>query len=304
MQIHMDPEREFPLVLGTAQLGMPYGIRNKDGQPDQERANDIIMEAWERGIRQFDTAQGYGVSEDVLGKALDRLGYSEEALVISKFDPNVDHLDAKAMAHALNRSLERLRVPALLGIMLHREGMLSLWNNGLGEILKGFVASGKVMHAGVSLYSPHKALDALNIEDIHMLQVPANILDRRFEKAGVFDVADEKKKKVYLRSVFLQGLILMTGEEIPPRMEFARPVIEQIEALAHQMGLERDELALAYVRQKMLRAFVIFGAESPEQVRRSIECWEKNVQRDIVSPVEKRFTDVDRVIVRPDLWPQ
>ncbi|MFX0200477.1 MAG: aldo/keto reductase, partial [Candidatus Hodarchaeota archaeon] len=128
--------------------------------------------------------------------------------------------------------------------------------------------------------------------------------DRRFEKAGVFELANKKKKRVYLRSVFLQGLILMRGEEIPQKMEFARPVIEHIEALADQMGLERDELALAYIRQKMLRAFVIFGAESPEQVRRSIECWEKKVQHDIVSPVEKRFTDVDRVIVRPDLWPQ
>jgi len=216
----------------------------------------------------------------------------------------VDHLDAKAMAHALDKSLERLRVPALFGMMLHREDMLSLWDDGLGKILKDFVASGKVRHAGVSLYSPRKALDALNIEDIDMLQVPVNILDRRFEKAGVFDLTDEKKKRVYLRSVFLQGLILMRGEEIPPRMEFVRPVIEQIEALSHHMGLERDELALAYVRQKMLRAFVVFGAESPEQVRRSIECWEKNVQRDIVSPVEKRFTRVDRVIVRPDLWPQ
>jgi aryl-alcohol dehydrogenase-like predicted oxidoreductase len=300
----MDPEREFPLVLGTAQLGMPYGIGNKDGQPDQERANDIIMEAWERGIRQFDTAQGYGVSEHVLGKAFNRLGYSEEALVISKFDPNVDHLDAKAMIQALNKSLERLRVPALFGMMLHREDMLSLWNNGLGKILKGFVASGKVKHTGVSLYSPHKALDALDMEDIDMLQVPVNILDRRFEKAGVFELAVERTKRVYLRSVFLQGLILMGSEKIPEQMRFTRPVIEEIEALAHQMGLERDELALGYIRQKMPRAFVIFGAESPEQVRRSIECWEKNVQQDIVSSVEERFTNVEQVIIRPDLWPQ
>lgn len=300
----MDSERKLPLVLGTAQLGMPYGIANKNGQPDQERANDIIKEAWERGIRQYDTAQGYGVSEEVLGKAFDRLGYSEEALVISKFDPNLDHLDAKAMSWALDKSLARLRVPALLGMMLHREDMFCVWNNGLGKIFKGFVESGKVKHIGVSLYTPDKALDAIDIEGIDMLQVPVNILDRRFEKAGVFKLANEKKKRLYLRSVFLQGLILMEYEEIPERMEFARPVIEQIEALADHMGLKRDELALGYIRQKMPRAFVIFGAESPEQVRRSIECWEKNMQQDIVAPVEKRFTDVDRVIVRPDLWPQ
>ncbi len=300
----MDSEREFSLLLGTAQLGMPYGIANKDGQPDQQRVNDLIREAWERGIRQFDTAQGYGVSEEVLGKAFHQLGYSEEALVITKFDPSVDHLDAKAMSRALDKSLQRLRVPALFGMMLHREDMLGLWDNGLGKILMGFVAMGKVKHTGVSLYSPDKALDALDIEDIDMVQIPVNILDRRFEKAGVFELADEKKKRLYLRSVFLQGLILMSGEEIPERMKFTRPVIEQIGALADQMGLRRDELALGYLRQKMPRAYVIFGAESPKQVRRTIECWEKKIQQDIVTSVEHEFVNVDQAIVRPDLWPQ
>ena len=171
-------------------------------------------------------------------------------------------------------------------------------------LLKGFVASGKVKHTGVSLYSPDKALDALDIEDIEMIQIPVNILDRRFEKAGVFELADEKKKRLYLRSVFLQGLILMRGEEIPAKMKFTRPVIEQIGALADQMGLKRDELALGYLRQKMPRAYVIFGAESPEQVRRTIECWEKNIQQDIVTSVEHEFVNVDQSIVRPDLWPQ
>jgi len=53
------------LVLGTAQLGLPYGIANQTGQPDQVVATAIIREAWNQGIREFDTAQGYGDSEQV-----------------------------------------------------------------------------------------------------------------------------------------------------------------------------------------------------------------------------------------------
>jgi aryl-alcohol dehydrogenase-like predicted oxidoreductase len=284
---------------------MPYGIANKNGQPDQGRANEIIREAWESGIRQFDTAQAYGVSERVLGRALEQWGYSsEEALVISKFDPNLDHLDARAMSQALDKSLERLRVPTLFGMMLHREEMLALWNDGLGKILRGFIDSGKVRHIGVSVYSPDKALYALTIEGIDMLQIPVNILDRRFAKAGVFDLANEKKKDLYLRSVFLQGLILMKDEEIPEKMAFARDVIKQIEALADHIGYRRDELALGYVKQKMPKAQVIFGAESSEQVRRNVACWGKSVKQNLVALVEDKFNEVDENIIRPDLWPQ
>ena len=109
------------LVLGTAQLGLPYGIANQTGQPDQNIATAIIHEAWKNGIREFDTAQAYGNSEQALGKALGELGISSEAKIITKLHPNLDHLDASVLSNTLNQSLERLGVSSLFGIMLHRE---------------------------------------------------------------------------------------------------------------------------------------------------------------------------------------
>ncbi|MBT5306663.1 MAG: aldo/keto reductase, partial [Candidatus Scalindua sp.] len=200
----------YLLVLGTAQLGFNYGIANagKTEQPTQTTANAIVQEAWENGIREFDTAQGYGKSEQALGEALSKLGVSAEALVISKFDPALDHLDRNVLSNAVGESLSRLGVPSLYGMMLHKEKMLSAWDNGLSKIFHTFVVSGKIKHIGISVYSPEKAIQALNTDGIDMVQLPTNILDRRFETAGVFQLAEEKKKKIYIRSVFLQGLIL------------------------------------------------------------------------------------------------
>jgi len=64
------------LVLNTAQLGLIYGIANQTGQPDRVITTAIIREACDQGIREFDTAQGYGTIEEVLGKALYELGVS------------------------------------------------------------------------------------------------------------------------------------------------------------------------------------------------------------------------------------
>ena len=46
------------LVLGTAQLGMDYGIANITGQPVYNTARSIVQEAWESGICEFHTGPG------------------------------------------------------------------------------------------------------------------------------------------------------------------------------------------------------------------------------------------------------
>ncbi len=156
-----ESKTESRLVLGTAQLGMPYGIANSTGKPDFETAVSLIKTAWEHGIREFDTAQAYGESEAVLGRALSSLGISNEARIITKLDPKLEPQQGHNIKRAINRSLERLQIPSLYGLMLHREEWLDYLNNGLEKTLRDLVLDGTVQHLGVSLYTPVKALQAL-----------------------------------------------------------------------------------------------------------------------------------------------
>lgn len=290
------------LVLGTAQLGLPYGIANQTGQPDQNIATAIIHEAWKNGIREFDTAQAYGNSEQVLGKALGELGISSEAKIITKFDPGLDHLNAKIMSRALHRSLQQLGVSSLFGIILHREEMLSLWDKGLAEVIYNLVSSGKVKKIGASVYTPDRAIEALSADGIDIVQLPTNILDRRFESARAFQLADKKKKQIYIRSVFLQGLLLMEPDEIPAKMAFCRPVLEKLESLSNNFGLSRQEIALGYIKSEMPNAYVIFGAETPEQVRENLMVWKKEIPKSLCNQVRTIFANVNEQIINPVLW--
>ncbi len=290
------------LVLGTAQLGFPYGIANAKGQPDQKTVTDIIQKAWDNGIREFDTAQDYGASEKVLGIAFAKIGILEEAGVISKINPELDHCNLLTMSKALDESQKKLGVPCLSGLMLHKEDMLCQWSNGLGDILRGFVAAGKVKKIGVSVYSPEKALEALRMEGTDMIQIPSNILDRRFERAKVFQVAAEKKKQVYIRSVFLQGLILMDSKDLPAHMSFAGPVLDKIKSLSRDMSLTRHELALGYLKERFPEAKLIIGVETPEQVIENVMSWKRKTAVDLIPLVSKYFDQVDEKILNPSLW--
>ena len=134
--------------------------------------------------------------------------------------------------------------------------------------------------------------------------MPANILDRRFEKAGIFDLAQEKKKMIYIRSIFLQGLIFIDPDDIPKKMKFVRPVIRSVQMLAEQFGMNRDELALGYIKQKIPWAKVIVGAETPVQIRNNIASWERPIHPDLVNCVENKFCQVNKLVTRPEFWPK
>ena len=66
-------------ILGTAQFGLNYGISNNTGQIKENEVKKIIHYCNEVGITNFDTAQAYGNSEEILGSIL-----NENAAITTK----------------------------------------------------------------------------------------------------------------------------------------------------------------------------------------------------------------------------
>lgn len=290
------------LVLGTAQLGMSYGIANKIGKPDVESARAIVETAWNAGICEYDTAQAYGDSEKVLGAVLSELKISDRVKVISKLDPKMDHRNDKNIFESVEMSMNRLGISRLHGILLHNEDHVNFLESGLEDTLERLLSTGIVEKIGVSVYSPEKAMRALSSDVVDMVQVPANIFDQRFEKAGVFACAAAKGKRVYVRSVFLQGLLLMKPEEIPESMNRARKSVDIISRMSDELGVSRQEMALGYVKLKYPSARVLFGAETSEQVKENCISWAKEMPESFLTKAEAAFGDIDEEIISPNLW--
>lgn len=292
------------LVLGTAQLGMPYGIANRTGQPGKSAAESIVASAWEGGVREFDTAQTYGESEIVLGNALKSLGIKHQAKVISKFRPGIDHQHPADLRRALEQTIARLNIAKLHAIMIHSEQMLDIWDTGLGETLHTFIDEGLVERIGISVYTPRNAIRALKKEGVSVLQIPGNLLDRRFEKEGVFEKAQRRGKQIYLRSVFLQGLLLMNVRELTGSMAFALPVIDRLINFSKETGYSVKQLALGYVRSVYPSPKVIFGCETAQQVLENFELWQKELPVEIIGRIQEEFHNIPETILNPSLWVQ
>ncbi|MDO8435348.1 MAG: aldo/keto reductase [bacterium] len=292
----------LPLVLGTAQLGTPYGVANQQGQPNPQTAYRIVETAWSCGIREFDTAQTYGTSETVLGNALRLIGVQAEARIITKTDPALDHTDASVMRTAVAGSLERLSISCLSALLVRRACM-EAWHKGLYEILRECQESGMVERVGVSVYTPDEALEALACEGVDIVELPTNVLDRRFERAGVFERAHAVGKMVYIRSVFLQGLLLLDPKELATHLHFAQSSLEEFATCARELAMTQHELALAYIKTQFPEAHVIVGAELPEQVEETARVWGCAPSLQAVQRIQEVFAAVDERILDPTQWP-
>ncbi len=55
------------IILGTAQLGLKYGINNKTGKPSIDASVEILNAAFDNGVRYLDTAEAYGNAQEIIG---------------------------------------------------------------------------------------------------------------------------------------------------------------------------------------------------------------------------------------------
>jgi len=252
------------IVLGTAQLGMHYGIANVRGKPIETEVLEIVKAAWKSGIRFFDTAQAYGDSEKVLGYALGYLGFVDETKVVSKLSPRVDLQNRVAVSEAVEESRRNLGVQTMWGMLLHRAEMLDVWDRGLGDALLESRNRHAVKHLGVSVYTIDEARRALEHPEIDVIQIPCNAWDQRMSTSGILALAERLDKLCFVRSIYLQGLLTMQPEDVAKRLPQARVAAERWHEISKKHNLVPVELAMRFALS--LRLPLVVGMESVEQV--------------------------------------
>ncbi len=291
------------LILGTAQLGLSYGIANRNGKPDQQMADTIIHTAWNHGITVFDTAQGYGNSEQVLGQALLDCRASEQAQVITKLSPLLPTSSAE-IETSLKSSRQNLHVSRFFCVMLHREENLPLLDDYVGDTLSEQRQLNFLEHIGISVYSPEKALEALHHPLVDVVQIPGSLFDRRFDDAGVFALAHEKGKSLHVRSVLLQGVLLISPRQLPPCLQELESALTAFQQLCATERMNPVHAALLWMHQKYPDTSLLFGAETAQQVRENLDrsVWQKGLSRIFFEQLDGIIPPQKQKLLNPVFW--
>src|SRR5437867_3499371 len=178
------------IVLGTVQLGIPYGRRRHDPPMPPQTAAAILAAAWDLGIRTFDTAEAYGEAPGRLAAWLDGHGVRGEAHIVTK----VRLGDTKPVTTAVAGAIARFRGCASLTLLTHGAVADAEWSPFVGACEE------RGGEAGQSVYTPDDVRAALPLRGLRRLQAPGNVFDLRALTArGCASVPLD------VRSVFLQG---------------------------------------------------------------------------------------------------
>ncbi len=297
-----DPRR---LTLGSAQWGMPYGIANRDGEPDAIEIDTMLARAKEAGVSTIDTARAYGESEARIGRA-DAAEHGWR--IITKLDPEVHHQGLgiaetlERVSKSLEASRQALNTDGLPALMLHRFAHRHACG---GRLWRGLLAereNGRIGTLGVSAATPEEAWAALEDPDIEILQVASSLLDLRLYRQGFFPRARELGRTVYVRSIFLQGVAHLDPESLPSTLGELVAPMKIIQACASRLDVPTHALFLAFARE-LPRAHPILGCETDAQLETLLDDWASDqIDAATISLLVDSLPTLEADAVDPSRW--
>lgn len=203
------------IILGGAQLGLNYGISNHIGKTQISEVKRISEISKRIQISSIDTASNYGDSEKVIGNY-----FSKDLNIITKISlENICKNQSQASDYIKNNvetSLKNLKIDKLYGLLLHNTEYLEkdsgdlIWNT-----IVDLKNEGIIQNIGYSIYAPEE-LDKFFISyKPDIVQAPLNIFDQRLKDSGWLSKLKKSNAEIHVRSIFMQGLLLMHNNERP-----------------------------------------------------------------------------------------
>jgi len=242
------------LVLGTANFGSNYG------HFDSHKIDEIEIErmlAWASGkITELDTALDYpGSHQSIAMKAQDFKITTK--LNLKKVTDEEDLLRA---IRDIRASLKTCTIQRLLVRPSNEKTELV---EGCLSILNELHEEGVIESIGASIYeiSELKQLQEMNMR-IDVLQVPANLANREFDDLVKSGNLELNQYKTYVRSIFLQGILLKSIDDLPRKMSGLHKLILTINDEAKKLGAKPVEVCMAYAKQIQWATGIIIGARN------------------------------------------
>ena len=244
-----------PYALGTLMFATTMG----NVPADSAR---IIHKALDAGINVVDTADAYGDSEEVVGKALE--GRRDDVVLATKFgrpigqDPNRQGASRRWIVAAVEGSLRRLRTDHIDLYQLHRPDPDTDIEETLAA-LTDLIRSGKVRAIGASQTPAADIVEAQWVAErrglarFHTEQPAYSILSRGVERE-ILPTVQRHGMGSLVWGPLAQGLLTGRNPGDLRRAGLARHlsdarrlgVVEQLQPLAADAGLPMTHLAMAF----------------------------------------------------------
>ncbi|KAL0477685.1 acetate reductase vrdA [Acrasis kona] len=296
---------------------------------DNDQAFEIIKKAWESGINFFDTANVYsnGDSERVLGDAIKKLNIPRDQIVLAtkcyglmrgtdqpllaggtvtedKIDTVTKRgLSRKSILDAVNASLERLQVDYIDLYQIHRWDYDTPIEETM-ETLNDLVRSGKVRYIGASSMYAWQFAKAQHIADkkgwakFVSMQDLYNLTYREEEREMIPLCLDQGVGLIPWSPLAGGALVrednttrsdAKMGELGFMGTEAEKKIVDKVKEVASNKGVERAQVALAWVLSKKAVTSPIVGVSKMYQLEQALGAFKVKLTDDEIKSLEEIY---------------
>lgn len=289
------------IILGTAQLGMPYGLGKwNQGLMPEADAFAILDAAWERGIHTLDTSPDYGIAEARIYKYMKK-NPSKHFHIISKIK-KIQKCNATYNLEEWhkNQQFTELNNCESLSILLHKEA--DIYEEKIVDQLNLFAKRENLLMWGVSVYETRPALRSTEIDGCSIVQFPFSALDQSFGKSGIIENLSNQKKICLARSVFLQGLLQKSEKCFSGLDNEIVSLISELRNFLVRENISVNEFAIEIASREHGVDNLVLGADTAKQV----SSWGTNTATgkilDNSAELLQKLRQLSSSKLKPQLW--
>lgn len=240
------------IILGTAQFSDNYGMYNCS-KPLTEKFQ-ILDKVIHYNCHGIDTALDYDKSQTNIGNWLSKNQYNTK--IYSKIK---GARDINQMYLSFEKCLKQLKIDKLEGLLFHNQDD---WQYDETKILaKNLLKSNKVGSIGLSIYDEYAIPD----NRINFLQIPGNLFNQKILKSKKLHKFINGGGLIHVRSIFIQGLLLMDLEKIPSNLKKLYQPLQEFHLLCKKTNHDPITIATNFIKEFLPSFKLVIGVDSPTQ---------------------------------------
>jgi aryl-alcohol dehydrogenase-like predicted oxidoreductase len=280
------------------------------GGTDEKESIRTIHSALDIGINLIDTAPvyGFGVSEEIVGKAIEERGHRERVFIATKVglewhNGSVSRNSSqRRIRQEVQDSLRRLRTDYIDIYQVHWPD-LAVPIEETARAMQALLQEGLIRAIGVSNYSAEQMNQFMSVCKLNTVQPPYNLFERQIDR-DVLPYVLDKKLSAFAYGPLCRGLLTgtlrsdtnFTGDDLrqsdpkfqPPRFAQYLDAVQRLDDLARKRyGKSVMDLAVRWVLDTPGITAALWGARHPSELEAVKSVLDWNFDADTRSAIDQ-----------------
>jgi aryl-alcohol dehydrogenase-like predicted oxidoreductase len=281
------------LAIGGVQFGKNYGL--VDGKKiknyEFKKIEKLILRS---DIKFIDTSINYGSSEKIIGSSnFNKLNIITKIKLPEK-NINID----KWVEKKIRSSLTKLKINKIYGVLIHDyKDLFGIRGKKFLKYLYHLKDKKIIQKIGVTVYAPSDLKKIWSFWKPEIVQVPLNILDQRFLKSRWIATLKKFKILIFVRSCFLQGLLLSDYRSNPRFRKFYK-ILDKFNNWCKLNEISRLQACVDFLKIKKNIDYLVVGFNNYYQFDEIL----KSFKNKKITKIPNIFTTNKLNLIDPRLW--